>query len=187
MDPFEIVVLERPDQDLEDPAVRVVRLFDELRDSLFRYLRWLGCTPEEADDTIQETFVRLHAHLTARGSDENLRSWVFRVAGNLVRDERKSWRRKWSRPLEGTSPGSWTDPSAGPEQTVLAKESSERLEAAIRRLPKGQQKCLALRSEGLRYREIAEVLGIGVTTVADALRRAVNTLSRELQGKDGLT
>ncbi|SPF34328.1 RNA polymerase, sigma-24 subunit, ECF subfamily (fragment) [Candidatus Sulfopaludibacter sp. SbA4] len=63
---------------------------------------------------------------------------------------------------------------------MLARESHQRLEAAIRRLPADQRKCLALRSEGFRYREIAEILGIGVTTVADAVRRAVATLAKEL-------
>ena len=80
----EIVVLR--DGDTADPATQVVRLFDEFRESLFRYLRWLGCLPEEADDAIQETFLRLYAHLAARGSQENLRAWLFRVAGNVVRD-----------------------------------------------------------------------------------------------------
>jgi len=176
------VVLERETPEARDATGQVVRLFDEFRESLFRYLRWLGSTPDEADDAIQETFLRLHAHLLARRSRENLRAWLFRVAGNLVRDERKSGRRRLNEPLEDRPQlgGSWADPGAGPEQLVLARESHQRLEAAIRRLPADQRKCLALRSEGFRYREIAEILGIGVTTVADALRRAVTTLAKEL-------
>jgi RNA polymerase sigma-70 factor, ECF subfamily len=176
----EIVVL--GDGDTADPATQVVRLFDEFRESLFRYLRWLGCLPEEADDAIQETFLRLYAHLAARGSQENLRAWLFRVAGNVVRDERKSGRRRLQEPLEnGAAPfASWVDPAVGPEQQILAKESAQRLNAAIRRLPADQQRCVALRSEGFRYREIAAILGIGVTTVADTLRRAVTTPAKDL-------
>jgi RNA polymerase sigma-70 factor (ECF subfamily) len=175
----EIVVLGA--SDAADAAAQVVRLFDESRESLFRYLRWLGCLPEEADDAIQETFLRLYAHLAARGSQENLRAWLFRVAGNLVRDERKSGRRRLQ-PLENVSETfDWcVDPAVGPEQLILAKESAQRLDAAIRRLPADQQKCVALRSEGFRYREIAAILGIGVTTVADTLRRAVTTLAKDL-------
>jgi RNA polymerase sigma-70 factor (ECF subfamily) len=165
-----------------DARGRVMRLFGELRESLFRYLRWLGCTPEEADDAIQEAFLRLHTHLLAERSQENLRAWVFRVAGNLVRDERKSGRRRRNEPLDGDrQPGMWAlDRGSSPEQMVLAKESAERLGAAVRRLPADQQKCLALRSQGLRYREIGEILGIGTTTVADALARAVGALAKEL-------
>jgi RNA polymerase sigma-70 factor (ECF subfamily) len=163
-------------------AGQVVRLFDELRPGLFRYLRWRGSSAEEADDAIQETFLRLHAHLLTGRPQENLRAWVFRVAGNLVRDERKSGRRRFSRPFESdAAPAqSWADPAAGPEQIVLAEESERRLHAAIRRLPKLEQECLGLRSEGLRYREIGGILGIGTSTVADVLQRALETLAREL-------
>jgi len=53
------VVLERETPEAWDATGQVVRLFDEFRESLFRYLRWLGSTPDEADDAIQETFLRL--------------------------------------------------------------------------------------------------------------------------------
>jgi RNA polymerase sigma-70 factor (ECF subfamily) len=175
-------VLARETRNAPDAAGEVVRLFDELRPGLFRYLRWRGSTAEEADDAIQETFLRLHAHLSTGRSHENLRAWVFRVACNLVRDERKSGRRRFSRPLEsGVTPiDSWADPGAGPEQLALAKESTRRLRAAIGRLPATEQECLALRSQGLRYREIAGILGIGTSTVADVLQRAFTALAREL-------
>src|SRR5439155_2372307 len=112
------------------------------------------------DDAIQETFLRLHTHLRTGRPDANLRSWVFRVAGNLVRDDRKSGRRRFSQPLEAGTEGC-SDPAAGPEQQVLARESTERLHAAIGRLPAMERECLALRAEGFRYREIGGVLGIG--------------------------
>lgn len=166
-----------------DAKVAVVCLFDEVRPGLFRYLRWLGSTPEEADDAIQEAFLRLHRHLLTGGTRENLRAWLFRVAGNLVRDERKSIQRQRVEPMDGnpeTDGAAWVDPLANPEQQVLAKESNHRLAAAIRNLPAAQKHCLALRSEGFRYREIAGILGIGTSTVADTLQRAVSALAREL-------
>jgi RNA polymerase sigma-70 factor (ECF subfamily) len=164
-----------------DAAGQVVRLFDELRPGLFRFLRWQGCTAEEADDAIQESFLRLHTHLRTGRPEANLRAWLFRVAGNLVRDDRKSGRRRFSQPLETEIAGAaWTDPTAGPEQLVLERESTERLNAAIGRLPAIERECLALRGEGFRYREIGEILGIGTSTVADVLKRAFDTLAKEL-------
>lgn len=160
-----------------DPYADIVRLFDEFRDALFRYLRWLGCTPDEADDTIQETFLRLQKHLLANGSQDNLRAWLFRVAGNLVYDDRKSGRRRLNRALEDHA---WQDPAVNPEQLALQRESTARLGTLIRGLPSDQQRCLALRSEGFRYREIAEILGVSISTVADLLRRAIAALAREL-------
>jgi len=175
-------VLSRGLREATDAAAQVVRLFDEIRPGLFRYLRWHGSSAEEADDVVQETFLRLHAHLQTGRSQENLRAWVFRVAGNLIRDERKSGRRRFNRPLEtGTGArDAWADPGAGPEELVLARESTRRLHAAMRRLPVIERECLALRSEGFRYREIGGILGIGTSTVADVLRRALETLAREL-------
>jgi RNA polymerase sigma-70 factor (ECF subfamily) len=163
-----------------DPAAHVVRLFDEHRPGLFRYLRWRGSTAEEADDAIQETFLRLHSHLRSGRPDANLRAWLYRVAANLVRDDRKSGRRRFSQPLEADPPGAWTDPAAGPEQLVLERESADRLRAAIGRLPAIERECLALRAEGFRYREIGEICRMGTSTVADVLKRAFETLAREL-------
>ncbi len=163
-----------------DAAAQVVRLFDEHRPGLFRYLRWHGCTVEEADDAIQETFLRLHTHLGAGRSEANLRAWLFRVAGNLIRDDRKSGRRRFHQPLETEIATAWRDPAEGPEQLMLARESSQRLRAAIGRLPSVERECLALRGEGFRYREIGEILGIGTSTVADVLKRAFESLAREL-------
>jgi RNA polymerase sigma-70 factor, ECF subfamily len=175
-------VLERERLQPADARRTVVGLFDELRASLYRYLRWLGSTPAETDDAIQETFLRLHTHLCTGGSQENLRSWVFRVAGNLVRDERRSSRSRRSEPLDSQAQVTATlvDPIANPEQIALARESHRRLGIAIRKLPLDQQKCLALRGQGLRYREIGGILGIGTTTVSDLLQRAVRTLASEL-------
>jgi RNA polymerase sigma-70 factor (ECF subfamily) len=72
------------------------------------------------------------------------------------------------------------DPGAGPEQMVIERETTRRLHAAIGRLPVLERECLALRREGFRYREIAGILGIGTSTAADVLRRAMETLAREL-------
>ena len=160
-----------------DLQAELVRLFDTLHPSLYRYLRWLGATPEAADDAIQEAFLRLHRHVQTAGAAENLKSWLYRVAGNLVRDEHKSAAFRRVEPIVETE---WADVAANPEEEVLAKESTRRLAEAVRHLPEIQRKCLALRSEGLRYREIAKVLNIGTSTVADILARTVKELAREL-------
>jgi RNA polymerase sigma-70 factor, ECF subfamily len=57
-----------------------------------------------------------------------------------------------------------------------------RLTAALESLSPQQRNCLYLRSEGLRYREIAEVMGIGSSTVGEFLTRAIRRLSEVLNG-----
>ena len=46
-----------------------------------------------------------------------------------------------------------------------------------------QQQCLRLRVEGLRYREIAEVLGVSISTVADSLDRSVSKMAKGIQAQ----
>jgi RNA polymerase sigma-70 factor (ECF subfamily) len=68
---------------------------------------------------------------------------------------------------------------ATPEQAVLAAEKFRRLDKAVRSLAAQERECLMLRAEGLRYREIGEVLGIPTSTVADMVERAIKKLAEK--------
>ncbi len=69
--------------------------------------------------------------------------------------------------------------AASPEQAVLAQEKFRRLDTAVRSLNPQERECLMLRAEGLRYREIGEVLGVPTSTVADTVERAVKKLAEK--------
>lgn len=153
--------------------------FTELREPVYRYLLALGLGPAEAEEVVQETFLRLYQQLDSQGLEENLPGWIFRVAHNLARDEHRRRKRQPSQPLDDGQ--SNTDPQGTPEQWLIARERTQRLGKALARLPEHQQECLHLRAEGLRYREIAEVLGAGVSTVAEWVQEALKTLGRELR------
>jgi RNA polymerase sigma-70 factor (ECF subfamily) len=145
----------------------------------------LGLDPAQAEEVLQETFLRLCQHLAVDGSEANLRGWLFRVAHNLARDEHRRRRRRPSQSFEG-APGNidaQADPRATPEQQLIAQERQDQLLSALERLPAHQQQCLHLRAEGLRYREIAEVLGAGVSTVAEWVQQALTTLGKECDEK----
>lgn len=156
----------------------VLRCFDELRDPLRRYLMCAGASAADADDAVQETFLRLYRHLEKSGGLANLYGWVFQVARNYLRDERKSARRQRSVPLDEALDchGSL----ANPEHSALGEERARRLRAAIEKLPRQQRECMLLRSSGLRYREIAEILGINTSSVGPLVQRAVARLSEDL-------
>lgn len=160
---------------------QIARLYDELRLPLFRYLLCMRIAPEEAEEVIQETFLRLYKHLHAGGREDNLRGWSYRVAHNL-----SSSRRKGRKFLADTSPELWqqisasaSDPGAGPEELLLRKEKMTRLHRDIASLSELQQNCIRLRVEGFRYREIAGILNVTTSTVAGSLRNAVEKLTRE--------
>ena len=152
-------------------------LFQELRQPLLRYLAGLGLSPDEAQDVVQDAFLSLHNHLSAGGSQANIRSWLFRVAHNRALNSRMSYSRRMGEPLDPVFDTASADVT--PEQAVLAKEKSERLADAVRSLAARERQCLMLRAEGLRYREIGEVLGIATSTVADTVERAIKKLAEK--------
>ena len=158
----------------------VIQLFDELRNRLLRYLLALGLPAQDGEEVIQEAFLALFQHLQRGRSRENLRGWVFRVAHNL------GLKRRLARAREATSgagereflAAARPDPAENPEEQLLSSQRLQRLQAVLRALPEQDQWCLSLRAEGLRYREIAEVLGISLGSVSASLGRSLARFSR---------
>ena len=151
------------------PEAEVAALFDEYRAPLHRFLLSLGLPPHDADEVVQEVFLALLHHLRANKPRTNLRAWLFQVAHNQAA---KSRRRP---PVEQLPP---PDPAPTPEALAIDAQRRLRIAAVIAALPPKDRACLALRAEGLRYREIAEILGISVPGVALALDRAAKRLEQ---------
>jgi RNA polymerase sigma-70 factor, ECF subfamily len=152
-------------------------LYRELRKPLLRYLICLGLSADEAQDVAQDTFLKLHRHLSAGGRQDNIRSWIFRVAHNAARNRQKRYERRFAAPLEEGLELMLDEVT--PEHTVLKKEKLRRLEKAFRLLTEAERDSLLLRAGGLRYREIAEVLGISTSTVGDTVERAIRKLAEK--------
>jgi len=166
------------------PDEEVTRLFSELHASLRRYMIFLGASPQDADDGVQETFLRLHKHLQTGAQRINLQAWLFHVAKNLVRDRRKS---AWMRFRSALGPSDeWLsflrEPGDTPEGRLLRAERLAWFHSAIVQLTPQQAECLRLRAAGLRYREIAEVMGIGISAVGELVQRAVTQLNKDSNG-----
>jgi RNA polymerase sigma-70 factor (ECF subfamily) len=160
---------------LSTSASEVTSLYDELRKPLLRYLVSLGLSSDEAQDVLQDTFLRLHRHLKSGGPQDNLRGWVFRVAHNQARNRQRSYQRRFGEPLDPDVDLPSNDST--PERVVLEKEKLQRLEKAIANLADCERQCLLLRAAGLRYREIAETLGIPISTVGNTVGRAIRKLT----------
>jgi RNA polymerase sigma-70 factor, ECF subfamily len=155
----------------------VTALYRELRKPLLRYLVCLGLSSDEAQDVVQDSFVSLQHHLAAGGTQDNIRGWLFRVAHNQARNRQSSYHRRFGKPLDSEMDFAAAD--ATPEKAVLEKEKFRRLRAAIGLLAESERECLLLRADGLRYREIADVLGLPTSTVADTVERAIKKLAEK--------
>lgn len=157
----------------------VVALFDQLRVPVLRYLLSFRIPVPDAEEIVQEVFLLLFQHLRQGKSAANLQGWVFKVAHNLALKYRTRARRHSDRfsPLPDVS-GVAGNVTPGPEERMEGIERQQRLLAVVRALPEQDQCCLSLRAEGLRYREIAEVLGISLGSVANSLERSLSRLTR---------
>jgi len=160
--------------------LEVIQLFDELRSRLLRYLLAFGLPAQDGEEVIQEVFLALFQHLQRGKSRQNLRGWIFRVAHNLGLKRRLASRREPASVFaseEGLA-SDRADPAENPEEQLLRSQRQNRLQAVLRALPEQDQWCLTLRAEGLRYREIAEVLDISLASVSASLGRSLARLSR---------
>jgi len=159
----------------------VVALFDELRERLLRYLLTFRALPvQDCEEVVQEAFLALFRHLQQGRSRQNLHGWLFRVVHNLAlkRIQRSRRDAQSVADFDSSTAEFAADPALNPEDAFAQNQSYRRLTAVIEALPRQDRQCLALRAEGLRYREIADVLDISLGSVAKSLERALERITR---------
>ena len=163
---------------------KVTLYFEQWRDPVNRYVVAAFGDPMEAEEITQEAFLQLYRSLHGGQSIANVRAWVFRTAHNLALNRIKSQQfvalldeDEWEE-LRRTL----ADAGRNPEQRLLELEKFGRLRLAIARLTAPERQCLHLRTKGLRYREIAEILNLGTSTIAETLYRVIDKLTQENNG-----
>lgn len=159
-----------------EAAEAVLRLFDVHRDGVHRYVRALGIPDRDAEDVVQDVFLALFHHVARGRPRTNLRGWIFRVGHNLALRHLKREARR--RRVGADLLSGWTVAAPSPEDRYASRQRRARLAAAVNALPARERRCLQLRAEGLRYREIARVLGLSLGTVANTMARALARLRR---------
>ncbi|MBV9338297.1 MAG: sigma-70 family RNA polymerase sigma factor [Solirubrobacterales bacterium] len=161
-----------------DDAFRVIH--DRYRQRLFAYTRQMLAHRQDAEDALQDIFVRAYAGLRANHRELALRAWLYRVAHNRCIDE---LRRPSPPPPEVIellrSP--MHDPIAEADQ----RESLRRLIADVRRLPDQQRSALLMRElGGMSYADLAAALGVTIPAVKSLLVRARLGLAQALEARD---
>lgn len=156
--------------------------FLELSSPLYRYLSYACRHHGDAEEITQEVFLRLYRALDANERIENVRHWTFRVARNLMIDRAKRVKRRAPHECELSNEicDVIRDPLPTPEETLLSETRDDAVRRAMRELTHLQQRCVALRAEGLMLREIAEILNMDVRRVAEAIQRGVKNIQRTL-------
>ncbi len=165
----------------EEPARRrnFAALYRATVAPLRRYLaRFLG-DPVEAQDVAHDAYLRLYS-AEARAPAENPEGLLFTTARRLALNRIK---RRRIAPIAGetASPDAAPSPAPGVVQEVMARQELRQLESAIAQLPPGCRAVLLLRKvELLSHREIANRLGIAVSTVEKQHARALRLLRAAL-------
>jgi len=174
-----VLLLTQEPMDLEQ---NVVHVYETLRTPVYQYLAATFGDPVEAEDMAQETFLRLYVYLASGKTiaDNRLRSWIFRVAHNLAIDRTRGMRfiqelaSEEYRAVVLQVP----DGGRGPEETLLDRERFSAVRNGLALLSGQERRCLHLRADGFCYREIAEILNITSSSVAEFLRRAMRKMAR---------
>jgi RNA polymerase sigma-70 factor (ECF subfamily) len=124
-------------------------------DALARYAVSLGAR-QDVEELVQDTFVRAFSAIDSFRGESTLRTWLFTIERRLLMDRRRSERRRNEVAIEELELASEHDALDG----VVAAETEARLRTVVTRLSPTQREVFTLRvTEGLSYREIAEVVG----------------------------
>ena len=163
------IVLNGPTPAITDQATaadETLQLFQLHGSALYRFARVVLRDGDAAEDVVQTAFLRLLRHLQARGDRSNLKGWLFTVVANICRDQLRS-RKRWLPWL----PEHERLMTAPPD--LQTGDPAQLLLESMRTLAPRDRMLLALRAQGLSYRQIAAAAGLRETSVGRLLARAM--------------
>lgn len=157
------------------------RHYDRVYGLLFRLVGNRG----EAEDLVQEVFLKLHheffgrPRVFRRRDEHNISAWLYRVATNIGYNAIRSRTRRWQRNTHLVP-----DPLGSPdsEQQVVQQERETAVRAALAQLKPRDAQMLLLRQMGLSYQELAVACDVAPTSVGKLLSRAADAFRNVYAG-----
>ena len=145
------------------------------KNKLFRFaLRFLG-NEEEAQDVVQEVFIRVWNGRAQMNEVQNWEAWCMRITKNLSLDRIRAVTRKQTHPIEDGY--HVLQESLSPHDSTEIQESMKQIDQFIAALPEKQRQVIHLRDvEGYSYNEICEILELDMNQVKVNLFRARNAV-----------
>jgi RNA polymerase sigma-70 factor (ECF subfamily) len=174
----------------QDPALKArferdaVPLLSGMYSSALRMTR----NPSDAEDLVQETFLRAYRGFSGFREGTNLKAWLYRILTNtFINSYRKRQREPQTVPDDNVEDWYLYDrlaaqsSTASAEATVLDSMPDEDVRAALDALPEGYRMAVVLADvEGFSYKEIAEILDIPIGTLMSRLHRGRRALEKAL-------
>jgi RNA polymerase sigma-70 factor (ECF subfamily) len=165
-------------------------LVEKYQNRVFSLVLSMVKSREDAEDIVQESFVKAYLSLKNFRGESSFYTWIYRVAYNMAIDfQRRNTRRngvvteprsnngeKEVAPVEGVAS------DGNPEDTVQRKELAVTLDAAMAHLSEEHRAVIMLREvDGMSYSEIADVLGVSQGTVMSRIHYAKKYLQKALK------
>ncbi|HEX5246332.1 MAG TPA: sigma-70 family RNA polymerase sigma factor [Gaiellaceae bacterium] len=158
-----------------------------LSDQVYRVARHLAGSREEADDLVQETYVRAFRSWRSYQPGTNLRAWLLRILTNLNIDRGRRAQR--TPPMQGLEANDYflydrlteSDGAPNDEERVVERLSQDDIVAALASVPHDFRDVIVLVDIGdFSYQDAAQILDIPIGTVMSRLHRGRRILKREL-------
>jgi RNA polymerase sigma-70 factor (ECF subfamily) len=172
---------------MNDDHAAFTRLVERWEQPIFRLCARMVGNEHQAEDLRQETFARVYSHRKDFRTDSKFSTWLWRIALNLCYDELRKRHRHGECPLED-EPGETESvralavDEASPDILAVAQEENEFVRQALVRLSETGRTVLSLRyGEGLKLREIAEILEVSEATVSYRIAIALDQMTRILE------
>ena len=170
---------------------RAAQAFEELAmplfESLYNFARWLVQNSNDAEDLVQESYLKALRGFASFQPGTNFRAWMFQILRNTFLSSRSTLDRRMTVAVDSeegfpVSPAT----SATPESLLIERSSNDAVRRAIEQLPVIFREVILLCDvEDASYREIAEILSIPMGTVMSRLARARKAVRDSLRSTAG--
>jgi len=160
------------------------------KDKLYQLAYRMTGNRQEAEDVVQETFLRVYKNLDQFDDKQKFSTWIYRIATNQCIDRLRKKRKVYSLDAESSEheglDGYDMMPSDNrtPESELLLSETQILVQKALETLPPKYKSVMILRyMQDLSLQEIAEVLDMPVTTVKTRVHRGREFMRKRLEHK----
>jgi RNA polymerase sigma-70 factor, ECF subfamily len=168
----------------------IAATFEELAmplfDQLFNFAHWLTQNRSEAEDLVQETYVKALKGFSSFRPGTNFRAWIYRILHNTFLTSRTGLKASATVQLDEEDAQEIPASSGTPESIFLDHSQEQMMQSALEELPLRFREILLLcELEEMSYQEISEALSIPMGTVMSRLSRARKAVREILQRKLG--
>jgi|SRR5580704_4997808 RNA polymerase sigma-70 factor (ECF subfamily) len=168
----------------DQPLAGFEELAMPLFDALYNFARWLARDSNDAEDLVQETYLKALRSFASFKPDTNFRAWIYQILRNNFLSSRSTLERRMTVAMDSEEDGpELAVDTETPEAILMNRSDSKLVQRAIDDLPVHYRETLLLcEVEEMSYQEIAEVLSIPIGTVMSRLARARKSVRESILG-----